>query len=95
MSRGVSTVKELWTEWHDGIANQPSIQHLENTYGTKWRQSSKEAKFYSRTLCVINYVHTLVSGGLTTEAALERADMERGRRSIDALSKYIRSVKTK
>ncbi|OWZ12631.1 hypothetical protein PHMEG_00014179 [Phytophthora megakarya] len=35
---GVSTVKELWAEWQDGIANQPSIQHLENTYDTKWRQ---------------------------------------------------------
>ncbi|OWY99819.1 hypothetical protein PHMEG_00029119 [Phytophthora megakarya] len=94
MGRGGSSVKELWAEWHDGIANQPSIQHLENTYGTKWRQSSNEAKFYSRRLCVINYVHTLVSSGLTTDATLERADIERGRRSIDALSKYLRSVKT-
>ncbi|OWY93979.1 hypothetical protein PHMEG_00036432 [Phytophthora megakarya] len=93
MSRGVSTVRELWAEWHHGLTNQRPIQYLENTYGTQWRQSTKEAKFFSRRLCVIKYVRSLVSNGLSIETALEKADIERGRRSIDSFSKYLRSKK--
>ncbi|OWZ15903.1 hypothetical protein PHMEG_00010379 [Phytophthora megakarya] len=61
MSRGVSTVKELWTEWHHGPTNQPSIKYLEKLYDTQWGQSTKEAKFFSRRLCVIKYVCGIVS----------------------------------
>ncbi|ETK81687.1 hypothetical protein L915_12829 [Phytophthora nicotianae] len=32
MSRGISTVKELWAEGHDGVADKPSIEYLETTY---------------------------------------------------------------
>jgi hypothetical protein len=90
MSRGVNTVRELWTEWHKGLANQPSIEALERSYGTKWRSSVKENKFFSRRLYVIKYVRGLVQDGVSVEAAIEKADSEPGSRSIDAFSKWLR-----
>ncbi|OWZ21000.1 hypothetical protein PHMEG_0004521 [Phytophthora megakarya] len=87
MSRRVSTVRELWTEWHDGLANQPSIESLERSYGTKWRSSTSESKFFSRRLFVVKYVRVLVQDGLSVDSAIDKADTERGRRSIDAFSK--------
>lgn len=92
MSRGVSTVRQLWTEWHEGIANQPSIESLERMYGTKWRSSTRESKFFSRRLYVIKYVRCLVRRGLSAESAIVKADGERGTRSIDAFSKWLRST---
>eukprot|EP00644_Phytophthora_capsici_P007056 jgi/Phyca11/63351/gw1.22.607.1 len=56
MSRRISTVRELWPEWHVGLSNQPSVDCLDKQYGRKWRMSSKEAKFYCRRHCVIKYV---------------------------------------
>ncbi|EGZ06782.1 hypothetical protein PHYSODRAFT_530039 [Phytophthora sojae] len=94
MSRRVSTVHELWTEWHHGLASQPSIEYLVETFGTKWRASSKEAKFFSRRRCVINHVRRLVNGGLSVEGAIDRADSERGNKSIDSYSKWLRSKQT-
>eukprot|EP00644_Phytophthora_capsici_P019256 jgi/Phyca11/132436/e_gw1.166.12.1 len=91
MSRGISTVRQLWTEWHYGLANQPTIEYLEKTFGTKWRSSAKESKFFSRRLQVIKYVQSLERAGLTIEASLDRADSERGRKSIDAFSKWLRT----
>ncbi|KUF78719.1 Acyl-CoA synthetase family member 2 [Phytophthora nicotianae] len=89
MSRGVSTVRELWTEWHVGLSNRPSIESLEKKYGRKWRLSSKESKFYSRRHCVIKYVRFLINQGSTVESALNIAEAEKGTRSIDAFSKHL------
>eukprot|EP00644_Phytophthora_capsici_P001915 jgi/Phyca11/107611/e_gw1.14.463.1 len=93
MSRGISNVRELWTEWHQGLSNGPSIEQLENQYGRKWRLSSKESKYFSRRLCIIKYVRAMVAQGYSVDSALDKADSERGRKSIDAFSKYISSKK--
>lgn len=89
MSRGVYTVRDLWAEWHDGLSGQPSVEYLENNFGRKWRLSAKEAKFFSRRLVVIKYVRSLISRGLQLDNALEKAEIERGRKSIDAFSKHL------
>eukprot|EP00644_Phytophthora_capsici_P008465 jgi/Phyca11/111313/e_gw1.20.201.1 len=94
MSRRISTVRELWSEWRVGLSNQPSVDCLDKQYGRKWRMSSKEARFYSRRHCVIKYVRYLIDQGLPVENAVDRADHERGKRSIDAFSKYLNSRKT-
>ncbi|OWZ22012.1 Short-chain dehydrogenase [Phytophthora megakarya] len=48
MNRKITSVRELWEEWHHGLMHQPSVEYLETKYGTKWRSSTKESKFFSR-----------------------------------------------
>ncbi|OWZ04257.1 Short-chain dehydrogenase [Phytophthora megakarya] len=94
MSRRVTTVRELWTEWHVGLCGCPSVEFLENTCGRKWRLSSKKAKYFSRRHRVIRYVQSLLNRDLSVDDALDKADENRGKRSIDAFSKFLNSKKT-
>lgn len=90
MSRGISTVSELWTEWHVGLSTHPSIEYLDQTYGCKWRSSSKEAKFYSRRHYVIKYVRSLVNRGLSIESALKTLSQIKGNEvSTHSRSTYV------
>ncbi|OWZ10042.1 hypothetical protein PHMEG_00017168 [Phytophthora megakarya] len=87
----ISSVQDLWTEWHEGVMNLPSIEYLETTFITKQRSSAQESKFFSRRLYVINYVRKLVNDGIPVELAINKSDTERDRRSIDGFSKWLRS----
>jgi hypothetical protein len=41
LSHSISTVKELWTEWTEGLGNGlPSVEFMNREYKTKWRNSS-------------------------------------------------------
>ncbi|OWZ16197.1 hypothetical protein PHMEG_00010040 [Phytophthora megakarya] len=52
------------------------------------------AKYFSRRHCVIRYVPPLLSRGLSVDKALDKAVEKRGKRSIDAFSKFLNSKKT-
>jgi hypothetical protein len=56
MSRTVTTVDQLWREWFEGLAPNPSIQALELKYRALWRQKDSEKTWYSRRKVIIDYV---------------------------------------
>jgi hypothetical protein len=33
----VFTVRDVWKEWEEGIAGQPAVRVLEETWGSRWR----------------------------------------------------------
>ena len=94
MSRGISRVSELWVEWYKGIGSSPSVEYMERTFGTKWRLSCKESKFFSRRKVIIEYVRYIEnSRNFDTQASLEYIENEQGTKSLDAFSKYLVSKK--
>jgi len=90
MSRGLLRVSELWAEWYTGLGHRPSIVELDRLYGTKWRNSSSESKFYSRRKVIINHVNSIMSTrSLDANAAIQVAEVQQGTMSLDAYSKSL------
>ncbi|OAD67639.1 hypothetical protein PHYBLDRAFT_95102, partial [Phycomyces blakesleeanus NRRL 1555(-)] len=48
MSRRIFSVTDVWREYVFSFNGSPSIQSLENKYGTAWRKYRKESRFFSR-----------------------------------------------
>jgi hypothetical protein len=57
LSRTISTVRELWQEWDQGLpGGQPAVRVLESRFGAKWRREAAERKFFSRRLRVVKFI---------------------------------------
>ncbi|OWZ14280.1 hypothetical protein PHMEG_00012271 [Phytophthora megakarya] len=52
------------------------------------------AHLISRRLRIVKYVRSLISAVQSAEAAIDRAEEERGTRSIDAFSKHLHRKKS-
>jgi hypothetical protein len=62
MSRTVQTIPELWQEWTRGLQGQPSIERLDELYGSSWRSgptAASERQFYSRRKTLITEIQRL------------------------------------
>jgi Transcriptional activator of glycolytic enzymes len=62
MSRTVQTIPELWQEWTLGLGGQPSIEKLDELYGSGWRSGpsgAAERQFYSRRKSLITEIRRL------------------------------------
>jgi hypothetical protein len=88
MNRYLSTVSELWTEWHQGIGSCPSVAFMDTTYGTKWR--SGESKFYLRRKLIIEHVKlTMSTRNVSADSAIQYVENIKGSMSLDAFSKHL------
>lgn len=64
MSRAVHTIPELWQEWTVGLQGQPSIERLDELYGSRWRSGPSKAperQFYSRRKVLITEIKRLAA----------------------------------
>jgi hypothetical protein len=64
MSRAVHTIPELWQEWTIGLQGQPSIERLDELYGSRWRTGlgkASERQFYSRRKTLITEIKRLAA----------------------------------
>ncbi|KAI9470596.1 MAG: transcriptional activator of glycolytic enzymes-domain-containing protein [Benjaminiella poitrasii] len=79
LSRDLSNVTSLWREWTVGLGNDiPSINSLNDKYGSKWRQDAKERKYYSKRLVIVNEIKKVASdGNLSLEEAAVVVEDER------------------
>jgi hypothetical protein len=62
MSRTIQTIPELWQEWTVGLQGQPSIEKLDELYGSRWRSgptAASERQFYSRRKTLITEIQRL------------------------------------
>ena len=74
----VTTVKDAWKEYYDGINSKPSIKSLID-YKVDWRyKDSSEVKKYSRMNKLIRYINDKVKeSGLSDEVVLNEVEKER------------------
>ena len=73
MSRQVTTVAQLYTEWFTGLGDKPSVVQMGRQFGTKWRSQNKDKVFYSVRKTIIDHVE----------------DRRRGVESFDAVLKHL------
>ena len=74
LARNLTTVKEIWAEYKEGINGNPSVESLDSNYGPKWRGNIVEQKYYSQRKKIYSLVENLVSNGLSDDEAVERLD---------------------
>ena len=94
MSRTIATVHDLWREWSLGIGSGPSVKALEDIWGTKWRNSDAERRFFNRRRIIIDEVNRMVKEeSITVEEAIRILDakMKASNKSLDWLQKHISS----
>ncbi len=101
MSRTVQTIPELWQEWTVGLQGQPSIERLDELYGSSWRSGSaaaSERQFYSRRKTLITEIRRLAvamqapPNAETYNTVVLQLEDER-RRAKASLSKVIDTLK--
>lgn len=84
MSRNVKCINDLWREYEYGLDPplKPSVKRLEETYGTSWRNTDAEKKFFNKRLKVIQLVKELaIKRSISLENAveiLEKLRIEKG-----------------
>lgn len=101
MSRTIRTIPELWREWTVGLQGQPSIDRLDELYGSGWRSgpaAASERQFYSRRKTLITEIRRLAaaSGAPTDGRAYDRVVLQledERKRAGASLSKVIDALK--
>jgi hypothetical protein len=74
LSRVVNSVPELWREWTQGLSGQPSVQSLEDQFGTAWRPEPKEKTYFSRRKVIIDCIRTAIARGESSASAVTRLE---------------------
>lgn len=93
MNRDLATIIDLWREYDVGLSGSPSIKSLEGGFGTKWRKSRTESKFFSTRLIVYKEVQKISENEcISTEEAAKKLE----RRRVDlkvSIAKLIKLIK--
>lgn len=91
----VATLPRLWREWHEGLANKPSVQFLEDKYGPKWRSPLTNAQkmWYSRRSFLIQEIKRRAADG-DEEGSMKELEAFRLDRkmSLNALHDHLRGA---
>ncbi|KAI3633127.1 hypothetical protein MIR68_009202 [Amoeboaphelidium protococcarum] len=93
MSRGLSTVQDVWREYKEGIGGNPSVESLEQQFGAKWRSKDSERKHFSRRLVIYKFIQSKIDSGLSENDVLTALERKRlgDKLSLDNLQKKIKS----
>jgi hypothetical protein len=70
LSRGITTIPNLWRERTVGLGGQLSVEALDERWGSRWRHGA-EFQFYSRRKVIIDKIKRLAAGG---RAAIDVVD---------------------
>ncbi|OXV11391.1 hypothetical protein Egran_00848 [Elaphomyces granulatus] len=92
MNRELRTVRQLWDEWFTGIDGGPSVDQLNQKWGSKWRTDPKENNFYSRRKAIIDEVTRRTVDG-DWQAAVAEVDLMREQAGDLSLDKLITKIK--
>jgi hypothetical protein len=91
LSRGVTTILDLWREWTVGLGGQLSVEALDERWGSRWRCGA-EFQFYSRRKVIIDEIKRLVAGGREAIDVVDSLEEQR-LRSKASLSQVINALK--
>jgi len=91
LSRGTTTITDLWNEWTVGLGGQPSVEDLDERWGSRWRHGA-EFQFYSRRKVVVTEIKRLVAGGREAREVVDSLEAERVKAKA-SLSQVINRLK--
>ena len=76
LSRGITTIPDLWREWTVGLGGQLSVEALDERWGSRWRHGA-EFQFYSRRKVIIDEIKRLAAGGRAAIDVVETLEEQR------------------
>lgn len=86
LSRRISTIPEMWREWTVGTMGCPSVEELDQRYGSRWRPEHKERQFYSVRKVIVEELRrrAIEKGGYKENiaAVVEEMEIERTRSGV-------------
>ena len=93
LSRDVGTVSQLWREWTVGLSGLPSVDSLDEDFGSRWCTGS-ERQYYSTRKVIVDEIRRR-AGAHTGPACAAAAEILEGERrlakaSLDKMSKILR-----
>jgi Transcriptional activator of glycolytic enzymes len=91
LSRGITTIPDLWREWTVGLGGQLSVEALDERWGSRWRRGA-EFQFYSRRKVIIDEIKRLVAGGREAMDVVDSLEEQR-LGSKASLSQVINALK--
>jgi hypothetical protein len=91
LSRGITTIPDLWREWTVGLGGQLSVEALDERWGSRWRHGA-EFQFYSRRKVIIDEIKRLMAGGREAVDVVDSLEEQR-LRSKASLSQVINALK--
>ena len=92
LSRGITTIPDLWREWTVGLGGQLSVEALDERWGSRWRRGA-EFQFYSRRKVIIDEIKRLVAAGGREAIDVVDSLEEQRLRSRASLSQVINALK--
>ncbi|KAG6990365.1 High-osmolarity-induced transcription protein 1 [Fusarium oxysporum f. sp. conglutinans] len=81
----VFTVRDVWKEWEEGIAGQPAIQVLEETWGSRWRPGNGIRVQFCRRKVIWDELLARTASGKSEEEAVAELELLRAGRSLNRL----------
>jgi transcriptional activator of glycolytic enzymes GCR1 len=85
--RGTTTTTDLWKEWTMGLGGQPSVEDLDERWGSRWRHGAD-----SQRKVVITEIKRLVAGGREAREVVDSLEAQRLRTKV-SLSQVINGLK--
>ncbi len=80
MSRGLSTVHQVWEEYSEGVNGQMSIMQLERQ---GWKRDGQESQFYCRRNKLYKHIKQRLEDGEQVDAILADLETRRGIKSLN------------
>ncbi|TVY62593.1 High-osmolarity-induced transcription protein 1 [Fusarium oxysporum f. sp. cubense] len=81
----VFTVRDVWKEWEEGIAGQPSVRVLEETWGSRWRPGNGIRVQFCRRKVIWDELLARTASGKSEEEAVAELELLRAGRSLNRL----------
>ncbi|KAJ9413543.1 transcriptional activator of glycolytic enzymes-domain-containing protein [Fusarium oxysporum] len=81
----VFTVRDVWKEWEEGIAGQPAVRVLEETWGSRWRPGNGIRVQFCRRKVIWDELLARTASGKSEEEAVAELELLRASRSLNRL----------
>jgi hypothetical protein len=81
----VFTVRDVWKEWEEGIAGQPAVRVLEETWGSRWRPGNGIRVQFCRRKVIWDELLARTASGKSEEEAVAELELLRADRSLNRL----------
>ncbi|RKK30564.1 hypothetical protein BFJ67_g15682, partial [Fusarium oxysporum f. sp. cepae] len=81
----VFTVLDVWKEWEEGIAGQPAVRVLEETWGSRWRPGNGIRVQFCRRKVIWDELLARTASGKSEEEAVAELELLRAGRSLNRL----------
>ncbi|KAJ0129218.1 hypothetical protein HZ326_27681, partial [Fusarium oxysporum f. sp. albedinis] len=81
----VFTVRDVWKEWEEGIAGQPAVRVLEETWGSRWRPGNGVRVQFCRRKVIWDELLARTASGKNEEEAVAELELLRAGRSLNRL----------